>query len=244
MKWDLKKDLTLYCNCFPGHENQKTQYNQKNLMCGSSVISSEYRKELSDKGFYFDDTGENISKLNEYLGDLTGLYWIWKNTTDEIVGTNQYRRYWLEEEIDALDFQENIIYVLAPNISVNSTYDQYLQWHDVSLMNLLFKIAEQGKICLTLEDVEHLKNINIIISCNMFFAHRKLFNRICELHFHIMDVLLEEVKHSMNEINPRRSLAFLAERIFTLLFLKIDKYIPNSKFEPVSWSINGQIIHK
>ena len=42
-----------------------------------------------------DNTGENISTENEYYGELTGLYWIWKNTDiqdDDIVGFCHYNK--------------------------------------------------------------------------------------------------------------------------------------------------------
>ena len=40
-----------------------------------------------------DDTGENISEKNPYYSELTGIYWVWKNTNHEITGICHYRRY-------------------------------------------------------------------------------------------------------------------------------------------------------
>lgn len=42
-----------------------------------------------------DDKGDNISSENEYYGELTGLYWIWKNckiNDDDIVGFCHYNK--------------------------------------------------------------------------------------------------------------------------------------------------------
>ena len=40
-----------------------------------------------------DATGENISDRNGIYSELTGWYWIWKNTNCDYVGTSHYRRY-------------------------------------------------------------------------------------------------------------------------------------------------------
>jgi len=45
------------------------------------------------KGFAGDDTGDNISSKNKYYSELTGIYWVWKNTKQDITGACHYRRY-------------------------------------------------------------------------------------------------------------------------------------------------------
>ncbi|EOJ2249152.1 DUF4422 domain-containing protein, partial [Campylobacter jejuni] len=52
-----------------------------------------------------DDTGDNISHLNRYLNELTGIYWAWKNYdklgNPDYIGYEHYRRHFI--------FKENIV---------------------------------------------------------------------------------------------------------------------------------------
>lgn len=45
-----------------------------------------------------DATGESISDRNSIYSELTGWYWIWKNTKHDFVGTSHYRRYFTVEK--------------------------------------------------------------------------------------------------------------------------------------------------
>ncbi len=40
-----------------------------------------------------DDTGENVSVKNQYFSELTGIFWVWKNTSQEVTGCCHYRRF-------------------------------------------------------------------------------------------------------------------------------------------------------
>lgn len=56
-------------------------------------------------GYQGDDRGDNISHLNPYYAELSGVYWVWKNVTDaDYIGICHYRRYLLNEKEEL--FQE------------------------------------------------------------------------------------------------------------------------------------------
>ena len=60
-----------------------------------------------------DDTGDNISSKNKYYSELTGIYWVWKNTRQEITGTCHYRRYFTAQPEPFLYQVKRILYFSA-----------------------------------------------------------------------------------------------------------------------------------
>lgn len=65
------------------------------------------REGKDDLGYLCDNTGDNISALNCYYSELTGLYWIWKNVSDiDYVGTCHYRRYLINDKEQVFTKQE------------------------------------------------------------------------------------------------------------------------------------------
>ncbi len=45
-----------------------------------------------------DDTGDSISDKNLYFSELTGIYWVWKNTRQDLTGCCHYRRYFTAQK--------------------------------------------------------------------------------------------------------------------------------------------------
>lgn len=232
------QNLTLYCNCFNGYENRMTQFDQKNLMCGAYGLRRDYRADLETRGFYFDDAGENISNLNKYLGDLTGLYWVWKNTQDSVVGTNQYRRMWDNQEVAAAKFEPDTVYVLARVDFDESAYDQYVRHHGQYGMDLLFNSVETKLV--DLPHVADLKKLKYLHCNNMFFADRELFNRVCDKLFPVVFALFDKIKYVLPSApaNQTRTIAFLAERILTVMFANKEYYFGNVKLKELGWSFD------
>lgn len=60
-----------------------------------------------------DDTGVSISEKNKFFSELTGIYWVWKNTRQEITGCCHYRRYFSANEEEPLDLKiKRVFYYL------------------------------------------------------------------------------------------------------------------------------------
>ena len=60
-----------------------------------------------DLGYQGDDTGDSISEWNHYYGELTGVYWAWKNETEaDIIGICHYRRFFLNKQSQLLSGSE------------------------------------------------------------------------------------------------------------------------------------------
>jgi len=63
--------------------------------------------------FQGDDTGENISHKNKYYSELTGIYWVWKNTRQDITGACHYRRYFTAQSEPILYRLKRLFYFPA-----------------------------------------------------------------------------------------------------------------------------------
>ena len=91
-------------------------------------VGAEGKGEL---GYQKDNVGENISSLNPYFCELTGVYWAWKNLDAEYIGLDHYRRYFSTKKVkykDGMDINEVVL-------DKKST-EQYLKEADILVPKL------------------------------------------------------------------------------------------------------------
>lgn len=232
--------VSLYCNCYRNKINKKIEYDQKNIMLGSISYDPELKSKLFLKGFIFDDTGDNISHLNYWFGQLTGLYWVWKNTNEEIIGTNTYRLFWGDYFLKN-NFESNTLYVPNPmdvrncvsqNANVQNIYEHYEYCHGSTGLKLLEKLSNHNRILLDSRMIDDLKNDYLMNSFNMFISERKIFDKICSILF---DTLFEFFKKYQEQeiLGQERILDFLSERILHIIYKKIDYFLPGVKISTI-----------
>ena len=113
-----KEDTELYVICHKPYELPKLPDIYHPIHAGKNGTNGF--------GLPGDDTGENISFLNPYINELTAIYWMWKNSTSEIIGTAHYHRFFVNELAESYISDSH-------NFLDEETIHQFLQDHDIIL---------------------------------------------------------------------------------------------------------------
>ena len=179
------------------------------------------RKGAEDLGYLGDDTGENISDLNPYYGELTGLYWIWKNETDaDIIGICHYRRYFLtnsgylmtqEDYVEALADCDVLVSEMLPS-GFGNNWETYASSHNVADMKAvgeaLYELYPEDypAFCRIMEEEK---------SCygNLMVTSREKFNEYCSWLFSIFDHVSDRIDVSNYDSYHKRVYGFLSEML-------------------------------
>ena len=132
-------------------------------------------KNITSDLFIRDNSNLNISKKNEFYGEYTFHYWLWKNMLTKIesdwIGFCQYRKFWCEKE----EKEKDISFEKFNNIILKRIPEQYRSY-EVILGDPLFlkktnimKILKYGKTPLLKSPVNLFsKNHTIRFHFDMF----------------------------------------------------------------------------
>ncbi len=168
-----------------------------------------------------DNSGDNISEKNTQFCELTGIYWLWKNAEEDIIGLAHYRRHFLIPN----DWKERMIHYnidvilpvplyVAPNIESNYKFRHISQNWDYMLEYLKENDLEDYDKALTF-----FRSMNLYIPCNMFIMRRQVLHDLCSWLFPILFAVSEK-GGILKDAYQNRYPGFLSERLITYFFEK------------------------
>jgi|GEM_PF-3038700 len=167
-----------------------------------------------------DDTGDNISIENSYYGELTGLYWVWKNaelSNYRYVGYSHYNK---RLSISPANAEEYLCrrpsgWIVYEEVSIPAHSDPH-EW------NILTKIIKEDYSSY-FESFQNLYredgSSDRCNSANMFITSIEELNNYCEFLFSVCEKLREKLGDNKKDRFDRRYCAFFAERLLSVYIL-------------------------
>ncbi len=171
-----------------------------------------------DFGYIGDDTGDNISDLNCYYAELSGVYWVWKNVHDvDSVGVCHYRRYLTRE--DGYVFTQSQYEQLLQSYDIITTKQLELPnsyrygfgaHHDVSTLDKTGEIIRE-KYPEYYDMFVSLADKNKTYFGNIMVAKKTLFDEYSEWLFDILFELQSRIDLSFEDDYHKRVFGFISE---------------------------------
>ncbi|MCM1261485.1 MAG: DUF4422 domain-containing protein [Butyrivibrio sp.] len=171
-----------------------------------------------DLGYAGDNTGDNISLKNCFYGELTGVYWVWKNVkTTDYVGICHYRRYFCTEEgrilneKDYLDILKEYDIITSKKLKLNySYYDGYASDYNIYDLEATGEVIRR-KYPEYYKNFEKLVHGNGTYFANMMAADKALYDEYCTWLFSIFDEAEKLINAEGYDDYHKRVFGFISE---------------------------------
>ncbi len=169
-----------------------------------------------------DNSGDHISEKNPTHCELTGLYWVWKNTHDDVKGLVHYRRLFTEHgrmlsdtRIRAL-LADNDAIVARTEYLRESAAEEFVLHSGRARDLMLLREAVAAVDDTVLPAYDRVMAGNRLSLFNMLIARREWFDSYCAWLFAVLDAMEPHV--DMTDYTPyeRRLYGFLAERLLNV----------------------------
>lgn len=218
-------ELTIYAVSLHGTPiRYETEATLVPLCARAITLEDDRRTQLRNEGWSFDDEGENISHLNPWVAELTGIFTILHHSTSELLGNAQYRRRWQENALAFSD--ENILYVPEPAIFGTSLANQMAGGHSSfnGAAMMLEATTSQG-FPFTAKQIEQVLQQNHFYGCLMARGPSDKYKEMMTMLFQCMAPIWANHSSEIMKINgyDQRAIAFIAERMMTAIILHRDK---------------------
>ncbi len=176
------------------------------------------RNGKDNMGYLSDDSGDNISSKNPDYCELTGLYWMWKNSNADILGLCHYRRYFKnsnhkirKEEIESYLKNYDIILPKKRELIKGTYFETYKDTYFIDVLNITRSVLEE-KYPEYVKDYDKVMNGSNFSNYNMFIMNKELVDKYCNWIFHI----LFEVEKRIDTEKYPRVLGLVPEAIFNV----------------------------
>ena len=176
-------------------------------------------KELGVGDLFIDNGKDNINDLNKYLSELTGLYDMWKNTNDDIVGLCHYRRmFWYNDDYLTIKDAKKILKDYDIIVTNEVKFDNWsLYWqlrYEVEDSDILDKYLNE--YYKKVPEFKEYLNRNSFSNREMFVCKRELMEKYCEWVFPIAIPITEKfIKEDANNLKVNtRLVSHIVERLF------------------------------
>lgn len=183
-------------------------------------------RKLNIEGAVSDSDGDNISNLNSEYCELTALYWIWKNSNDDIVGLVHYRRYFeARKKIMSPSYVSKIMIdydIIVPQkrnyfiASIKRHYDTAHYSSDLCLVRTKIMKIHPDYI----DVFDKVMSGKKIFLYNMFVTKKEILRSYCEWLFPLINEVSQEIDTSNYDPYQKRVIGFLAERLFNVWVCK------------------------
>lgn len=177
-----------------------------------------HAKAAKDFGYMGDDTGDNISDLNCYYAELSGVYWVWKNYHEaDYVGICHYRRFltdengyaFTEKEYEELLRRYDIITTKQLELP-NSYRCGFGAHHNVNTLDETGNIIRE-RYPEFYDTYVTLVNQNKTYFGNMMVAKKELYDEYCAWLFDIFFELQKRVDLTFADDYHKRVFGFISE---------------------------------
>ncbi|RKI85002.1 DUF4422 domain-containing protein [bacterium 0.1xD8-71] len=171
-----------------------------------------------DLGYIGDDTGVNISEKNCYYGELTGVYWVWKNIkTSDYVGICHYRRYFCTEEgriLTGAEYERILSeydIITSKRLKLNYTYyEGYASDYNIRDLEAVGEVLQEmyPEYYQMFERLVHDKGTYF---GNMMVCTKALYDEYCQWLFSVFEKAEEQIDASGYDDYHKRVYGFISE---------------------------------
>ncbi len=176
------------------------------------------RAKAEDLSYLGDNTGDNISALNCYYGELTGMYWIWKNETDaDFVGICHYRRYFLNESGEILtsaefeDILKNCDVMVSEMLGgTENNWTNYAAYHNAADMEAVGEAIKK----IFPSDYEAFRSVLSDTKCcygNLMVTTLEKYREYCAWLFPVLEEAGKTIDVTKYNAYHKRVFGFLSE---------------------------------